>query len=81
MNGKNYFCLFNEANKDFPGKFPACFLLCLICQGTVTCLLLIARLAGGGEKKECLGKCVSIMSVEKQEQERGEGIGDGDQVD
>ena len=38
---------------------------------------------GGGEKKkkEWLGKCVSILSVEKQEQERGESIGDGGQVD
>ena len=38
---------------------------------------------GGGKKKkkEWLGKCVSILSVEKQEQERGESIGDGGQVD
>ena len=36
---------------------------------------------GWGEKKQWLGKCVPILSAEKQEQERGESIGDEGQVD
>lgn len=39
------------------------------------------KIGWGWGKKEWLGKCVSILGVEKQEQERGESIGDGDQVD
>lgn len=79
MEGKNYFCLLMRQTKAFQENSAACFILCLISQGTVTCLFINCK--NGQVEKTMAGKVCTYPECGKQEQERGESIGDEGQVD